>query len=73
LLATGELASSISASGATVLGWWAGGRLPALWAGRSLFACLTAITAVGGFAAASHHDKSRAFAHGTYSSARRSV
>ena len=38
--------------------WWASDRLPAPWAQRSVFACLTVITAVGGFAATSHHDTS---------------
>jgi signal transduction histidine kinase len=57
--------SAIAASGAelaiaaaALLGWWASERLPEPWAGRSLFACLTVITAVGGFAAATHNDTS---------------
>src|SRR5580704_422987 len=35
-----------------------GGQGSEPWAGRSLLACLTVITAVGGFAAASHNDTS---------------
>jgi signal transduction histidine kinase len=50
--------AELAIAGAAMIGWWAGGRLPAPWAGRSLFACLMVITAVGGFAAASHHDTS---------------
>jgi signal transduction histidine kinase len=61
LSARGSLAAGIAElaiAGAAMIGWWAGGRLPEPWAGRSLFVCLTVITAVGGFAAASHHDTS---------------
>ncbi len=57
----GTLAAGIAEltiAAAAMIGWWASGRLPAPWAGRLLFACLTLITAVGGFAAASHHDTS---------------
>lgn len=42
----------------TMLAWWTVGRLPAPWADRSLLACLIVLTAVGGFAATSHHDTS---------------
>jgi len=55
-LAAGVVELAIAAAG--LAGWWASGRLPEPWAGRSLFVCLTAITAVGGFAATSHHDTS---------------
>jgi signal transduction histidine kinase len=41
-----------------LIGWWASGLLPEPWARRSRFAGLTVLTAVGGFAAASHHDTS---------------
>jgi signal transduction histidine kinase len=61
LSAHGDIAAGIAEltiAAAAMIGWWAGGRLPAPWAGRSLFACLTVITAVGGFAATSHHDTS---------------
>jgi signal transduction histidine kinase len=50
--------AELAIAAAAMIGWWASDRLPAPWAGRSLFACLTAITAVGGFAATSHHDTS---------------
>ena len=43
---------------AALLGWWASDRLPAPWAHRALFACLLVLTAVGGFAAATHRDTS---------------
>jgi signal transduction histidine kinase len=55
-IAAGSAEFAIAA--AALIGWWAGERLPEPWAGRSLLACLTAITAVGGFAAASHNDTS---------------
>ena len=61
LSANGSTAAGIAElaiAGAAMIGWWAGMRLPEPWAGRLLFACLTVITAVGGFAAASHHDTS---------------
>jgi signal transduction histidine kinase len=41
-----------------LIAWWASEHLPAPWRGRALFACLAVITAVGGFAATSHHDTS---------------
>jgi signal transduction histidine kinase len=50
--------AELAIAATAMIGWWASDRLPAPWAGRSLFACLTAITAVGGFAATSHHDTS---------------
>jgi signal transduction histidine kinase len=50
--------AELAVAAAALLGWWAGERLPESWAGRSLFACLTVITAVGGFAAATHDDTS---------------
>jgi signal transduction histidine kinase len=50
--------AELAIAAAAMIGWWAGGRLPEPWAGRSRFVCLTVITAVGGFAAASHHDSS---------------
>ena len=61
LSAGGSIAAAIAElaiATAALLAWWAGERLPAPWAGRSLFASLTVITAVGGFAATSHHDTS---------------
>ncbi len=61
LSAHGAIAAGIAElmiAAAALIGWWAGSRLPAPWAQRSLLACLTVITAVGGFAAASHHDTS---------------
>jgi signal transduction histidine kinase len=50
--------AELAVAAAALIGWWAGERLPEPWAGRSLLACLTVITAVGGFAAASHNDTS---------------
>ncbi|HXN38766.1 MAG TPA: histidine kinase [Solirubrobacteraceae bacterium] len=50
--------AELAIAAVAMIGWWASGRLPAPWAGRSLFACLTVLTAVGGFAATSHHDTS---------------
>jgi signal transduction histidine kinase len=50
--------AELGIAGAAMVGWWASDRLPAPWAGRSLFACLLVITAVGGFAAPSHDDTS---------------
>jgi signal transduction histidine kinase len=50
--------AELAIAAAALIGWWAGARLPAPWAQRLLFACLAAITAVGGFAATSHHDTS---------------
>jgi signal transduction histidine kinase len=61
LSAHGNLASGVvelAIAGIAMAGWWASDRLPAPWAGRSLFACLVVITSAGGFAAASHHDTS---------------
>jgi len=61
LSAHGSLAAGVAelAIAATALtGWRASERLAEPWAGRSLFACLTVIAAVGGFAATSHHDTS---------------
>ena len=61
LSAHGDIAAGIAEltiAAAALIGWWASDRLPAPWSGRSLFACLTVITAVGGFAATSHHDTS---------------
>jgi len=61
LSAHGSIAAGIvelTIAAAAMIGWWAGARLPEPWAGRSLFACLTVLTAVGGFAATSHHDTS---------------
>ncbi len=61
LTAHGSLAAGIielAIAAAAMVGWWASDRLPAPWAQRSLFACLTVITAVGGFAAAAHDDTS---------------
>jgi signal transduction histidine kinase len=61
LSAHGSLAAALTElaiAAAALVGWWASDRLPEPWAGRSLLACLTAITAVGGFAATSHHDTS---------------
>jgi signal transduction histidine kinase len=61
LSARGSLAAAIlelAIAAAALLGWWASARLPEPWAGRWRFACLTVITAVGGFAATSHHDTS---------------
>lgn len=58
LSAHGAIAAGIAelAIAATaMIGWWASDRLREPWAGRSLVACLTVITAVGGFAASSHH------------------
>jgi len=55
-IAAGSAELAIAA--AALVGWWASERLPEPWAGRSLLACLTVITAVGGFAAASHNDTS---------------
>jgi signal transduction histidine kinase len=55
-IAAGIAELAIAAAAMTV--WWASDRLPEPWAQRSLFACLTVITAVGGFAATSHHDTS---------------
>ncbi len=50
--------AELTIAAAAMIGWWAGERLSEPWAGRSLLACLTVITAVGGFAATSHHDTS---------------
>ena len=61
LSAHGSIAAGIAelaVAAAALIGWWAGSRLPAPWARRSLFACLVVLTAVGGFAAAAHHDTS---------------
>jgi signal transduction histidine kinase len=61
LSASGSVAAGLAElaiAAAALFGWWASGRLPAPWAQRSLFACLTVLTAVGGFAATSHHDTS---------------
>jgi signal transduction histidine kinase len=55
-IAAGSAELAIAA--AALIGWWAGERLPERWAGRSLLVCLMVITAVGGFAAASHNDTS---------------
>ena len=55
-IAAGSAELAIAA--AAMIGWWAGERLWEPWAGRSLLACLMVITAVGGFAAASHNDTS---------------
>jgi signal transduction histidine kinase len=48
----------LSIAAAALIGWWASDRLPAPWAERSLLVCLTVLTAVGGYAATSHHDTS---------------
>jgi signal transduction histidine kinase len=61
LSARGSFAAAIAElaiAAAAMLGWWVSARLPERWAGRSLLVCLTALTAVGGFAATSHHDTS---------------
>ncbi len=61
LSAHGSLAAAVAEltiAAAALIGWWAGARLPTPWAQRSRFVCLTVITAVGGFAASSHHDTS---------------
>ena len=61
LTAHGAIAAGIAelaVAAAALIGWWASGRLPEPWAGRSLFVCLTVLTAVGGLAATSHHDTS---------------
>ncbi len=61
LTARGSLAAGLAElaiAGVAMIGWWASSRLRAPWAGRSLFACLVVITAVGGLAATSHHDTS---------------
>ncbi len=50
--------AELAIAAAAMIGWWASSRLPEPWAGWSLLACLTVITAVGGFAATSHHDTS---------------
>ena len=50
--------AEVTIAAAALIGWWASGRLPAPWAQRSRFVCLIALTAVGGFAAASHQDTS---------------
>jgi signal transduction histidine kinase len=41
-----------------LIGWWASDRLRPPWAQRALVACLTVLSAVGGFAATSHHETS---------------
>jgi signal transduction histidine kinase len=46
----------LAIAAAALISWWASGRLPEPWAGRSLLACLAVTTAVGGFAAASDHN-----------------
>ena len=61
LSAHGSVAAGVAElaiAAAALIGWWASDRLPAPWGRRSLFACLVVLTAVGGFAAASHHDTS---------------
>jgi signal transduction histidine kinase len=61
LSARGAIAAGIAElviAGAALIGWWAADRLPQPWAGRSLLAWLTVLTAVGGFAATSHHETS---------------
>jgi signal transduction histidine kinase len=55
-ITAGVLELAIAA--AALIGWWAADRLPDRWARRSLLVCLTVLTAVGGFAATSHHDTS---------------
>ena len=50
--------AELAIAAAALIGWWASGLLAEPWAGRSRFAGLTVLTAVGGFAAASHHDTS---------------
>jgi signal transduction histidine kinase len=50
--------AELAIAAAAMIGWWASSRLPEPWAQRSLWACLTVLTAVGGFAATSHHDTS---------------
>jgi len=50
--------AELAIASAALIVWWASDRLPARWGGRSLFACLVGLTAVGGFAATSHHDTS---------------
>jgi signal transduction histidine kinase len=50
--------AELAIAAAALTGWWTCGRLPEPWASRSLLGCLAVTTAVGGFAAASHHDTS---------------
>jgi signal transduction histidine kinase len=61
LSAHGSIAAGVAElaiAAAALVAWWASDRLPAPWAQRGLFACLLVLTAVGGFAATSHHDTS---------------
>jgi signal transduction histidine kinase len=61
LSARGPVAAGIvelAIAATALVGWWASDRLTEPWAVRLLCACLTVITAVGGFAATSHHDTS---------------
>jgi signal transduction histidine kinase len=50
--------AELTIAAAALIGMWASDRVPAPWAGRSLFVCLLVLTAVGGFAATSHNDTS---------------
>ena len=61
LTAHGDITAGIAElaiAAAALIGWRAADRLPEPWNGRSLLVCLTVLTAVGGFAATSHHDTS---------------
>jgi signal transduction histidine kinase len=61
LSANGSRAAGIAelaVAAVALVAWWASERLPAPWAERLLLACLTVLTAVGGFAATSHHETS---------------
>jgi signal transduction histidine kinase len=50
--------AELAGAGAAMLGWRFSERVRPPWAGRLLVVCLTVLTAVGGFAATSHHDTS---------------